>query len=60
MKAILKYGQAINARNRGKTDGLSVFHAGIDAVREGYNVKAFERIVTSTGVTIIRKRKGSK
>lgn len=60
MKSILKYGQAINARNHGKADKLDVFQAGVNAVKDGYNVKAFERIVTSKGVTIIRKCKGSK
>lgn len=59
MKSILVYGQAINARNRGKADNLnlSVFHAGVNAMRDGYNVRKFERIVTSTGAMIIRKRK---
>lgn len=58
MKSILQYGQAINARNHGKADNLDIFHAGINAVKDGYQVKAFERIVTPTGVTIIRKTKG--
>jgi hypothetical protein len=60
MKSILKYGQAINARNRGKAQGIDVFKAGVQAMKDGYNVKAFERVVTSKGVTIIRKMKGSK
>lgn len=60
MKSILQYGQAINARNHGKADNLSVFHAGVNAMRDGYNVRQFERVVTSTGVTIIRKCKGVK
>ena len=58
MKSILQYGQSINACNRGKADSLDVFQTGIQAVKDGYNVKAFERIVTSKGVTIIRKCKG--
>lgn len=58
MKSILKYGQAINARNKGKTDNLAVFHAGVNAMRDGYQVKAFERVTTKAGATIIRKRKG--
>lgn len=58
MKSILKYGQAINARNRGKVDNLSVFHAGVNAVKDGYNVRQFERVTTKAGATIIRKRKG--
>lgn len=58
MKSILQYGQAINARNHGKADSVQVFHAGVNAVKDGYNVKAFERVVTSAGVTIIRKCKG--
>ena len=58
MKSILQYGQAINARNHGKADSLYVFQAGVNAMRDGYNVRQFERVVTSTGVTIIRKCKG--
>ncbi len=58
MKSILAYGQTIQRRNNGKADNLGVFHAGVDAMRDGYNVRQFERIVTSTGVKIIRKRKG--
>lgn len=58
MKSILKYGQAINARNRGKVDNLSVFHAGVEAMKDGYNVRQFERIITNAGIVIIRKRKG--
>ena len=55
MKSILTYGQVINARNHGKANRLDVYQAGIVAMKDGYNVKAFERVVTSTGVTIIRK-----
>lgn len=58
MKSILKYGQAINARNRGKADNLSVFHAGIVAVKDGYNVRQFERVTLPSGIVVIRKRKG--
>lgn len=58
MKSILKYGQAINACNHGKADSLAVFQAGVEAVKDGYNVRQFERITTKAGVTIIRKRKG--
>ena len=58
MKSILTYGQAINACNHGKANNMDVFHAGVNAVKDGYNVRQFERVVTSTGVTIIRKRKG--
>lgn len=58
MKSILQYGQIINARNKGQADNLAVFHAGVDAMRDGYNVRKFERVITKAGVTIIRKRKG--
>lgn len=58
MKSILQYGQTVYKRNSGKADNLSVFHAGVNAMKDGYQVKAFERIVTSTGVTIIRKCTG--
>lgn len=60
MKSILAYGQAVYKRNRQQADNLDVFQSGVNAMRDGYNVKAFERIVTPAGVTIIRKRKGSK
>lgn len=57
MKSILKYGQAVNARNHGKADGLAVFQSGVQAMKDGYNVKAFERVTSCTGFVIIRKRK---
>lgn len=58
MKSILAYGQVINARNKGKTDNLAVFHAGVNAVKDGYNVRKFERVTLSSGIVVIRKRKG--
>ena len=58
MKSILKYGQIINARNKGQADNLSVFHAGVNAMKDGYNVRMFERIITNAGIVVIRKRKG--
>lgn len=58
MKSILQYGQAINARNRGQANRIDVYQAGIVAMKDGYQVKAFERIVTRNGFVIIRKRKG--
>lgn len=60
MKSILQYGQTVYKRNRSKADSIDVYQAGINAVKDGYNVRAFERIVTSNGVTIIRKVNGSK
>lgn len=60
MKSILQYGQAVYKRNRAMADSVDVFQSGVNAVKDGYNVKAFERVVTPAGVTIIRKRKGSK
>jgi len=60
MKSILQYGQTVYKRNRNQADNLDVYQAGIVAMKDGYNVRQFERVVTSTGVTIIRKRKGSK
>ncbi len=60
MKSILAYGQAVYKRNRNQADNVDVYQAGVNAVRDGYNVRQFERIVTSTGVTIIRKRKGGE
>ena len=58
MKSILAYGQTIQRRNSGKADNLSVYHAGIQAVKDGYNVKAFERITLPSGIVAIRKVKG--
>lgn len=58
MKSILQYGQTVYKRNRAMADSVDVYQAGVNAVKDGYNVRAFERVVTSTGVTIIRKRKG--
>lgn len=58
MKSILAYGQVVYKRKRAMADSVQVFHAGVNAVKDGYNVKAFERITTSTGFKIIRKRKG--
>ena len=58
MKSILAYGQAINSRNHGKANSLDVFQAGIVAMKDGYNIKAFERITLPSGIVIIRKVKG--
>ena len=60
MKTILAYGQAVYKRNRAMADSVDVFQSGVNAVKDGYNIRQFERVVTSKGVTIIRKRKGSK
>ena len=60
MKSILQYGQTVNKANKGKADNLDVFQSGVQAMREGYSIKAFERITTDSGLTFIRKRKGSK
>lgn len=57
MKSILQYGQIVRNRNKGLTDNLAVFHAGVTAMKDGYNVRMFERITTGTGAVIIRKRK---
>lgn len=58
MKSILKYGQAVNAHNKGQADGLAVFQAGVNAMKDGYNVRMFERVTTKAGIVVIRKRKG--
>lgn len=60
MKSILAYGQTVYKHNRAMADSVDVYQSGVNAVKDGYNVKAFERVVTSTGVTIIRKCKGVK
>lgn len=58
MKSILAYGQVVYKRNRKQADSVDVYQAGINAVKDGYNVKAFERIITKAGIVVIRKRKG--
>ena len=58
MKSILQYGQTVYKRNRAMADSVDVFLAGVNAMRDGYNVRQFERIVTPAGVTVIRKVKG--
>ncbi len=60
MKSILAYGQAVYKRNRAMADSVDVYQAGVNAMRDGYNVRQFERVVTSKGVAIIRKRKGGE
>lgn len=60
MKSILQYGQTVYKRNRAQADNVDVYQAGVNAMRDGYNVRQFERVVTSKGVTIIRKCKGGK
>ena len=58
MKSILAYGQTVYKHNRNQADSVDVYQAGIHAVKDGYNVKAFERITLPSGIVIIRKRKG--
>jgi len=60
MKSILAYGQTIQRCNNGKADNLSVFHAGVNAVKDGYNVRMFERVTLPSGIVAIRKRRGVK
>ena len=58
MKSILQYGQTVYKRNRAMADSVDVYQAGIVAMRDGYQVKAFERVTLPSGIVIIRKRKG--
>lgn len=60
MKSILKYGQAVYKCSRSQADSVDVYQAGVNAMKDGYNVKAFERITLPSGIVIIRKCKGSK
>lgn len=60
MKTILAYGQVVYRRNRNQADSVDVFQSGVNAMRDGYNVKAFERITLPSGIVIIRKVKGAK
>ena len=56
MKSILIYGQRVLARKQGRASGIDVFHGAVAAMRDGYQLAAYERIVTPAGVTVIRKR----
>lgn len=60
MKSILAYGQVVYKRKRAMADSVQVFHAGVNAVKDGYNVRQFERITLPSGIVIIRKCRGSK
>ncbi len=57
MKSILAYGQTVYRYNRNQADCVQVFHAGVNAVKDGYNVRQFERVTLPSGIVVIRKRK---
>lgn len=60
MKSILAYGQTVYRHNRKQADSVDVFHAGVNAVKDGYNVRMFERVTLPSGIVAIRKRRGVK
>jgi len=57
MKSILFYGQLNKAKKAGQEVGSSRLHAAAKAIKEGYKVREFERVVRPNGLTFIRKRR---
>ena len=57
MKSILFYGQLTKAKKAGQDVGSSRLHAATAAIKEGYQVREFERVVRTNGLTFIRKRR---
>lgn len=57
MKSILLYGQLTKAKKQGQDVGSSRLHAASQAIKEGYNVREFERVERPNNLTFIRKRR---
>ena len=57
MKSILLYGQLTKAKKQGVELGSTRLHAASAAIREGYNVREFERVERTNNLTFIRKRR---
>ena len=57
MKSILLYGQLTKAKKQGIDVGSSRLHAATAAIKEGYQVREFERVARPNGLTFIRKRR---
>ena len=57
MKSILLYGQLTKAKKQGVDVGSSRLHAATAAIKEGYKIREFERVVRTNGLTFIRKRR---
>lgn len=57
MKSILLYGQLTKAKKAGVSVGSSRLHAAAIAIKEGYKVREFERVVQPNNLTFTRKRR---
>ena len=57
MKSILFYGQLTKAKKAGQDVGSSRLHAAAQAIKEGYKIREFERVVRTNGLSFIRKRR---
>ncbi len=57
MKSILLYGQLTKAKKQGQDVGSSRLHAAAQAIKEGYQVREFERVKRPNGLTFIHKRR---
>ena len=57
MKSILFYGQLTKAKKAGQDVGSTRLRAASEAIKEGYKVREFERVVRPNGLTFIRKRR---
>ena len=57
MKSILLYGQLTKAKKQGVELGSARLHAAALAIKEGYNVREFERVERPNNLSFIRKRR---
>jgi len=57
MKSILLYGQLTKAKKQGVDVGVNRLHAAALAIKDGYNVREFERVERPNNLTFIRKRR---
>lgn len=57
MKSILLYGQLTKAKKAGQDVGVTRLHAAALAIKEGYNVREFERVERPNNLSFIRKRR---
>ena len=57
MKSVLLYGQLTKAKKAGEDVGSSRLHAASEAIKDGYQVREFERVARPNNLTFIRKRR---
>lgn len=57
MKSILLYGQLTKAKKQGVDVGSARLRAASAAIKDGYNIREFERVQRPNGLTFIRKRR---